>query len=247
MQRIVKWLSILVFVGIACFIFFLVVTGRGETTPPAAVGGYEVRGADISSHNGEVDFAALARDSIEFVFIKATEGADFKDPRFHSNYRKARTNGIKTGAYHFFRFETPGYLQALNVMNTLRGKPVDLPVVIDVEQWTNPNDRHVSETVGRIREMADTLLAHGYEVMLYTNKDGYNRYIRGQLEEYPLWLCSFSNLEEAPHASFWQYSHRGIIRGVDRLVDMNVFCGTRAMWDSIHSRSRAGVTPLGWQ
>lgn len=51
---------------------------------------YPVRGIDISAHNGEVDFGRVADSGMEFVIMKATEGATFKDSRFGANYRAAR-------------------------------------------------------------------------------------------------------------------------------------------------------------
>lgn len=232
MHKIIKWLAVISFGAIACFIFFLVVTGRGETNPPTSIGAYAVKGADISAHNGDVDFNLLAREGIEFVFLKATEGVGFKDAMFHRNYRRAADAGLKIGAYHFFRFDSSGYLQALNVMHSLRGKKIELPVVIDVEEWTNPSDRHTDAIVAQVQEMARVLRSNGYNVMIYTNKDGYSRFVRGRLEDIPLWLCSFSDIDKDVNWNFWQYSHRGIIRGVDRMVDLNVFGGTRAEWDS---------------
>lgn len=233
MQKIIKWLAIIFFAAIACFIFFLVVTGRGETNPPLSVDTYEVKGADISAHNGDVDFRLLAREGIEFVFIKATEGVRFKDTMFHRNYRRASDAGMKIGAYHFFRFDSPGYLQALNIMHSVRGKKLDLPIVIDVEEWTNPSDRNTEAIVAQILDMARTLRSNGYDAMIYTNKDGYNRFVQGRLEEFPLWLCSFSDIDKEVRWRFWQYSHRGIIRGIERMVDLNVFGGTRQEWNSL--------------
>lgn len=230
MQKIITFLSFALFIGIAGYIFYLVVTGRGETTPPQSVENYEVKGADISAHNGDVDFERLKNEGIEFVYIKSTEGSGFKDRRFHDNFRKAKEAGIKAGAYHFFRFDSPGYMQAINMMHSLRGKNTDLPLVIDVEEWTNPSDRQTADIVGQIKEMADTLRSRGYEVMIYTNKDGYERFYTKGLEDYPLWICSFTGIDSNVRWKLWQYSHRGLIKGLDRLVDLNVFNGTRDDW-----------------
>lgn len=37
-------------------------------------------GLDLSHHNGAVDWSKLSSDNIGFVFVKATEGMDDKDP-----------------------------------------------------------------------------------------------------------------------------------------------------------------------
>lgn len=232
-HKLMSLIAMAVFCFIAALIFWLVATGRGETNLPREIANYPVKGADISAHNGEIDFQAMRDGGIEFVMIKATEGATHKDRMFVRNQAEARKAGLLTGAYHFFRFDTPGYMQALNFLNSVRGREIDLPLAIDVEEWTNPADRSTESVVAEIKAMASKLEQEGWKVMIYTNKDGYKRFVDGRLNHYPLWLCSFTPIDSVVGWNFWQYSHRGIIDGVDRMVDMNVFGGSRAEWDSI--------------
>lgn len=161
---------------------------------PAA---YPVRGIDISAHNGVVDFDKVASVGMDFVILKATEGATFKDKNFATNYRKARKAGLKVGAYHFFRFDVGGYMQALNLMHSIKGRRLELPVVIDVEEWSNPRDHTTHDILTRLQTMINTLEAHGYHVMLYSNKDGFEKFFSQQFAHYPLWLCSFTGAPEA--------------------------------------------------
>ncbi|MCC8072171.1 MAG: hypothetical protein LIO90_10275 [Bacteroidales bacterium] len=204
-----------------------------SSAPPVAVtlDGYPVKGVDISSHNGEVDFVAMRRAGIDFVFIKASEGGSFKDPRFHKNCRAATAAGLRVGAYHFFRFDTPGYMQALNVMHSVRHRELDLPVVIDLEEWTNPKQLTTEAIITELFALVDCLEQHGYRVMLYTNKDGYHRFVKGRLEYLPLWLCSFVPISQEIDWTFRQYTHRGTIPGVKEKVDLNVFNGSRDEWE----------------
>ncbi len=189
-----------------------------------------VAGIDISAHNGPVDFEAVRADSVDFVLIKATEGATFKDTAFYTNHSRALAAGLHVGAYHFFRFETNGLMQALNLLNSVRGLHLDLPLIIDIEEWGNPNACPTPQIVGRLREMLSYLESQGYPVMLYTNRDGHARFIRNQLERYPLWICSFTDppLDQGnDRVIIWQYSHNGQVAGVNGPVDRNSFMGTR--------------------
>ncbi|MDE5921007.1 MAG: hypothetical protein K2G82_05265, partial [Paramuribaculum sp.] len=171
----------------------------------------------------------------------------FKDAAFVGNLNAARRAGLKVGAYHFFRFDSSGYLQALNLLHSVRGRHIDLPLVIDIEEWTNPVNRSTDQTVGRIKEMAEELRAEGYRVMLYTNKDGYSRYVEGRLGHYPLWICSFTPLDDDTDWTMWQYTHRGTLKGIDRLIDLNVYRGTREQWDSLTSVRREIPAPVRLQ
>lgn len=165
--------------------------GGVAVTP--SVDRYPVRGVDLSAHNGPVDFTALASDSIRFAFLKATEGTSFLDSRFDDNYREATRAGLAVGAYHFFRFDSPGYMQALNFLHALRNRPLDLPVVIDIEEWTNPDDRSLKVIIDELTDLIFTIESQGYEVMLYTNKKGYDKFVHGKLDRYPLWIASLTS------------------------------------------------------
>lgn len=188
---------------------------------------YPVTGIDISAHNGIINFEKLAADSIDFVMIKATEGATFKDRNFTDNYRRARKAGLKVGAYHFFRFDTPGHMQALNLLHSIRGRKLDMPLAIDVEDWTNPADEPVEAVLGRLREMTDYLAGHGYPLMIYTNKKGLAKYFNDGQQDMPLWLCTFSEPAPSVRWTIWQHTHRGRVKGIDGHVDLNTFNGTR--------------------
>lgn len=191
---------------------------------------HEIVGIDVSAHNGDIDFDKVRAEGIEFVIIKASEGGTFKDKRFIDNVRKARKAGLKVGAYHFFRFDTPGYVQGLNFVNSIHGRDLDLPAVIDIEEFTNPNLQTTKLVMSRVTEMADHLESRGYRVMLYTNKKGYARFIKGQLETYPLWLCSLGSRPDDIECAIWQATHHGRINGIGHDVDINVFTHPRQAW-----------------
>ncbi|MDE6416527.1 MAG: hypothetical protein K2K68_05830 [Duncaniella sp.] len=193
---------------------------------------YPVAGIDISAHNGVIDFDALKADGYDFVIIKATEGATFKDKAFLDNYARATEAGLQVGAYHFFRFETSGYMQGLNFVNSLNGRELHLPVAIDIEEWTNSAAQPTKHVLDRLNEMIEHLEKHGYRVMLYTNKNGFERFVRGNFPGYPVWLCSLSEPPaESVRWTMWQYTHRGEVAGTDHPVDINAFNGSREDWD----------------
>lgn len=197
---------------------------------------YEIRGIDVSAHNGEIDFEKVKAQGYEFVYIKATEGATFRDRRFISNVNAAREAGLKVGAYHFFRFDMPGYMQGLNLASAVEGRRLDLPVVIDLEEWTNPNEQATPLVVERLIEMIEHLEQRGLRVMIYTNKNGYARFINGLPRTMPLWICSLSAEPSWLEWTFWQATHKGIVDGAEHPVDINAFRGTRSEWERFLSR-----------
>lgn len=210
--------------------------GASHSTPYPDPSRYEVRGIDISAHNGDIDFNRVKADGYEFVIIKASEGGDFRDKRFIDNVRLAREAGLKIGAYHFFRFDTSGYMQGLNFAGALGGHTTDLPAVIDIEEWTNPNAQATPLVVNRLIEMADYLESLGMRVMLYTNKNGYNRFIRELPRTFPLWICSLGAEPSEGEWTIWQATHSGTVDGIGAPVDINAFRGSRSDWEAFLAR-----------
>ncbi len=194
---------------------------------------YPVAGIDVSKHNGEIDFEKVAADDYQFVFIKASEGKTYQDEAFNRNYQGARDAGLKVGAYHFFRKNRTGEEQAANLLNVVKGKELDLPLVIDLEDdWGNGATTSRETALKRVLEMIEILDDKGYDVMIYTNLDGYGKYYKGMLGDHDLWLCSFTSpdiLTDKPHR-FQQFSHEGVVDGVKGDVDLNVWRGSKREW-----------------
>lgn len=242
-MRIPSFHDILVSIGFLAVLAALVLAGKwvwDTYRHPAAdvdFNKYSVRGIDVSAHNGEIDFNQVANSGIAFVWMKASEGESVRDARFAENFDNAVSAGLHVGAYHFFRFDCDGVMQAMNLCRALGPVKPDMGIAIDVELENNPTDVPDSEILLNLASMADYLSMRGYPVTFYTNKEGYNRFIASQFADYPLWICSFSNWEpfeqgETPGPDtpwrFWQYSHSGTIPGIDGPVDLNVFSSTRS-------------------
>lgn len=215
---------------VVTLILLLSDSGAGALAGNVSREEFPVWGIDVSAHNGEIDFERVKADSIEFVLIKATEGSGFKDRRFRQNYYGAKAAGLKVGAYHFFRFDATGYMQGLNLYNSIKGLELDLPVIIDIEEWTNPREWGTEAVVSRLNELLSYLERHGYKAMLYTNKDGYERFIKGRFDSNPLWIATFSRPDDDMDWQLWQHTHSGTVDGIRDRVDMNVFNGELRQW-----------------
>ena len=194
---------------------------------------YPIMGVDISKHNGNIDFKTLAANKLSFVIAKATEGTDYNDPLFEHNYSAAKAVGLKVGAYHFFSMKKDGRLQAENFLRSIKGKQLDLPLVIDVEEWEYDFVNDPTDAIEQLTVMSDYITQQGYKVMVYTNKNGYKKFIKERLSHLPLWICSFQH----PHRvrgynwTILQYSHWGEVDGIKGEVDLDVFNGDSLAWE----------------
>ena len=186
---------------------------------------YDVRGVDVSHHQGEIDWEALAGDNVTFAYIKATEGGDRIDPRFHENWRGAADAGVLRGAYHFFTFCRSGADQLANLVATVPTETGMLPPAVDLEFGGNCAARpEVAEFRAELDVFLDGVEAHyGQTPVIYTNAHFYDHYLDESPPTAVWWIQSaFWEPWGAPQWTFWQ-SWPGRRAGVDGAIDRNVY------------------------
>lgn len=192
---------------------------------------YPIRGIDVSHHQGKIDWNKVKNNGLHFVFMKATEGADHKDTRFQVNWSQAQQAGLIRGAYHYFTFSKSGADQAHNFIETVPDEPNTLPPVIDLEFMGN--DKFQLDQRALLRELNNFIrvIENHYQrkPLLYVTYEFYDFYLKDQTLPYSIWIRDIfwtPCLPDEKPWHFWQYSHRGGIKGIKGFVDLNVFNGT---------------------
>jgi lysozyme len=220
---VLRWLALAAALGLAAagavYLYFRTFEPDRERFP--------VRGIDVSHHQGEIDWARVAKDDVAFAFIKATEGGDFRDKRFAENWAGARSAGIAAGAYHFYRFCRPAADQAENIIATVPKEADALPLVLDVEFGGNCKTvPTAAELVSELTILLERVEAHfGRQAILYVTQEIIAAY-GPSLPKRPLWVRSI--LAEPPACqtwAIWQYHNRGTVEGITGAVDLNVLAG----------------------
>lgn len=189
--------------------------------PPLRPG--ETYGIDVSAHQGAIDWEAVAEDGIKFAYIKATEGGDFVDDRFETNWRKADEVGLDRGAYHFFTLCTPGRAQAENFLRIVPPEPEALPPAVDLELAGNCADRPPTDRIYRELDVFVDLVEEewGRPILVYLGNDFESRYpVRERLDR-PLWLRRFL-LRPSEDWLVWQLHGYARVDGVSGGVDLDV-------------------------
>lgn len=186
---------------------------------------YEVFGIDVSHHQKDVDWKKMSGQGVDFAFIKATEGGDFKDTKFKVNWEALAQTKILKGAYHFFRPGTTVQKQIDNFTSTVPKETMDLPPVLDIElgyKWDT-------------QELADSLSLwlKGIEAhylikpIVYCNMDFYEKLASTPLQDYSFWIARYGANEPflaEKNWLFWQHGQFGHLEGIETFVDFNVFC-----------------------
>ena len=202
---------------------------------------YPIKGFDVSHHQGDIQWQSISPQEFKFVYLKATEGGDFKDRKFQDNWLKAREQGFLVGAYHFYRLCRDGQIQAQNFIETVPKKTDSLPPVIDLEYDSNCINTYTREQLLKeIQVMHDQLYQHyGLQPIFYTSKAFYNIVLVDKFKQTPLWIREYQGQPELkgnPKWTFWQHTSQGQIKGIPTLVDLNVFQGSEQDWISFLER-----------
>ena len=181
-------------------------------------------GIDVARYQGDIDWQTVSKEKILFVYIKATEGKTYTDPKFHQNIKGAQKAGLKVGTYHFFRM-TSGAREQFNHFYSQVGKyKLDLIPMIDVEV--------PSKEVKSIKQVQDSLdvfinlvtQKYGKKPMIYGTQRSYNTYCAPKYNNLHLYIGRYG--PNAPEIkgegtyTIWQYSEHGKINGIPKAVDL---------------------------
>jgi lysozyme len=194
------------------------------------------RGIDVSHHQGRIEWDAVAGAGVRFAYLKATEGRDFRDPRFRDNWMGAEAAGIARGAYHFFTFCSPGRAQAehfLRVAPPVRGA---LLPAADVEFRGNCKGwRSLDAVPAELRAFLDAVeRAWGAAPILYVTPEAHARVLAGRFGGHSVWVRDVLR-RPAPDAYggwlVWQFSETGRVAGIAGAVDLDVLRPGAALGD----------------
>ncbi len=186
------------------------------------------QGVDVSRYQGAIDWRALAADDVGFVYIKATEGSDYVDPRFVSNWAGAGAVGLPRGAYHFFTLCRSGAEQAANFIRVVPRGTGGLPHALDLEHLGPCRTRPaMTDVAGEARVFLDRVAAHyGRRPVIYTTEEFHDLHLARMTGE-RFWMRSLFGRPRARAGEWvlWQHHNRGRRRGVSGPVDLNAFRG----------------------
>lgn len=201
-----------------------------------------VRGLDISSCQGHIDFAALP-SWVRFMFVKVSEGFNGKDPARAANLAGARARGILTGVYHFSHLDADGHAQIQNLWDAI-GDTMPLMIALDFEYLAK--GLTVTQAVANLRDEADAVKDDfGRDGDIYTypwfaTSMGTALSSCTRLADCGLWMADLSKGEYPDDnaqpvvpkpwskATFWQTSgdNSSRVPGIATPVDHDVFLGS---------------------
>ena len=197
---------------------------------------YKLRlGVDVSDHQGEIDWQAVADSGIEFAIIRCgwrgySAGGLNEDATFHRNIQEAQAAGIDVGVYFFSQATSMAEAaeEALFTLKLLEGYELQLPVFFDWEKIGTDaarTDDVPGETVTEAcLEFCRLIESEGYDAGVYAYLNlAYYTYDLAKLRGMTIWMGDPGSAPEFHYDhDYWQYTFTGAVPGIEGEVDMDV-------------------------
>ena len=221
--------------------------------------GQRVYGMDISHHQNKIDWNNLSiycnsegvanagkhkktqyRQPVFFVYVKATEGADYIDPTYAIRVIEAERHGVTKGAYHFFRIASDIKEQVKNFVNTVSWTKGDMPPALDVE------DEKMLTSMGTERLLTwvytwleDVESQMHVRPIIYTTEGIRDKYLKKdpRFNKYQCWIARYREKEpENKVWRIWQFTETGRVSGYKGPIDGNIYKGGYAAFQEYLDR-----------
>lgn len=193
------------------------------------------KGIDLSRYQGEVDWALVAADDVDYAMIRVGirgygTGEIVIDDTLDANMMGAAYNDIEVGAYFFTQAtsEAEAIEEAEAVIEALAPYNVTYPVAIDVEEVNDSAARTANLTASQrtdyVIAFCERLEAAGYTPMIYGNLKTYCEMLEMErLNEYEKWFAFYDTYVYFPYEiTMWQYTDKGSVNGIEGDVDLNI-------------------------
>lgn len=175
---------------------------------------------DVSHWNGDVDWQQVAKNA-SIVFIKATQGHIFVDPKFVEYLIGAKRAGMMVVPYHFIDLSAPAE-QAQHFLETIA--PTGLKaVMLDWEMINGQQDRAPVKAVEQIADAVGSTL--GRTPLMY---HGLYDVSSAKINSLPWHVPKYGPEPVNVPFLFWQNTRQATIPGIHGLVDHDYFNGSYA-------------------
>ena len=188
--------------------------------------GEVIKGIDISSHQGEIDFERVKADGVRFVIIKAGQGLREMGTFRQKYLPEVLAAGLDWGAYWWSDAVTAAEAQkeAAAFVRALDGLRPTYPVYMD-QEYESPcgNAWGVGKGKQLRTDMAKAFLKvledAGYYAGLYASTNWLQYWVDDkQLEAYDKWVAQYA--EKCTYTgSYGMWQHHGDARGFVGRVD----------------------------
>ena len=201
----------------------------------------EIKGIDVSSYQGKIDWNKVKNSGIEFAMIRVgyrgyESGALRYDSSYTYNIENALKNDIKCGVYFYSQAinEYEAREEADYVISAIKKYNITYPVVYDSEYSSSSRNGRAdyltkNQRTDICKAFCDRVIQYGYTPMIYASKYWfYDDLDLQKLGNYKKWVAHYVNgapdkrTDYKYEYSMWQYTDKGLVNGIDGPVDMDI-------------------------
>ena len=202
-------------------------TYNGKTAScKLTVSGSVAKCIDVSTWQGSIDFNKVKSAGYNYVIIRAGYGKEKsqKDNMFETNYKNAKSAGLKVGAYWFSYAMSPSTAtaEADACLSCIKGKKFELPVYYDMEYQPAMSTSNSNYTKMAVN-FCNKLKSNGFKSGVYSSASVYDYLLnRTTLKNngISIWNAEWY-IKPSITCDVWQYSDTGRINGISTNVDLN--------------------------
>lgn len=197
--------------------------------------GEAVKGIDVSTWQGAIDWQQVRDSGVDFVMIRVggrgTEsGALYEDDMCRTYYEGAKAAGLKVGVYFFSQSITveEAVEEAEYTLDIVKDWELEMPVVYDWEyigDGARTDYMDARLLTDMVKAFCDTVRNAGYDPMVYFGRShSANLLHLEELTDYGFWLAMYNPIMDYPYQiDIWQYTETGTVPGISGNVDLNLW------------------------
>lgn len=195
----------------------------------------EIKGIDVSSYQGTIDWKKVSDYGMGFTIIRITEKGNKIDSKFEANYTGCTKYKIPVGVYKYSYATTVNQIktEADAVIKTLNKRTLQYPIFLDIEDKCQAN-LSKDLMMKMINAFKDIVIKAGYKFGIYCSYSWFKDKLPADVKKYDCWVARYpandtGELQERLRVSAsdgvigWQYSSQCTIPGIPNKVDRNVF------------------------
>ena len=191
-----------------------------------------VKGIDVSSYHGKIDWDKVKEDGIEFAIIRAGWSKDYVDTMFRKNIDGAINAKLKVGVYW--------YIYAKNEKDILDNAKKFHEMIYPYSSalsmgvwgvWGSDSETYYGKKLSRkgrtnfIIQFCNAMNEYGHKCGYYSDTEFYPQKLNITSLKYPIWFSNFATSNDVCDALIWQNDLRGKVDGIVPRVNLNIAYG----------------------
>lgn len=189
----------------------------------------QMKGIDVSYWQGKplgARYKKFKDSGWDFIIARigyADGGVRGSDSTFDHNYKMCKKYGLKFGVYFYSNAKSAkdGEADAKYVLGLLKGRKIDLPIWIDIEDNATSGKASKASLTAACKAFCDAIEKAGYKSGVYASTSWFQNKI-GELGRIRKWVAQYNDrCTYNGNYDMWQYSSEETVPGFLGRRDVN--------------------------